>query len=68
MYKHIEMKNDKIKRIFYDTELSQSRDNFVVKFNTMAEPECWILQQYYPETDIIWNHILVHILVSHTLQ
>jgi len=44
-------------RIFYlfvcDTELSQSRDNIVVKSHTRALPEFGILQQYYSENEII---------------
>jgi len=49
-----------INRIFYllicDTELSQSMDNIVV--NPIRGPECEILQQYYPETEINQYHII----------
>jgi len=41
-----------------DTELSQSRGNNVVKSHTRAQPECRILQQYYPEIEIILYHII----------
>jgi len=39
-----------------DVELSQSRDNIVVKSQTRSAPACGILQQYYPLNETIRYH------------